>query len=159
MAVGLLAMLVHFSPVQARPITDQPPLKLRTVAVPKAIRPAKEVKLKPLAKTFESKPIPKATSGNPEDIVRMAARKYGIDEGRFVRMGRCESGLDPMNVNRNYYENGNPSGIFQHVSGYWPGRAAKYGHAGSSVFDAKANAEVTAQMVRDGLSHLWECPF
>ena len=74
-----------------------------------------------------------------------------------MSIAKCESNFNANAVNLNYYENGHPSGLFQHLSGYWPARAAKYGHAGASVFDATANAEVTAQMFRDGLSYLWEC--
>lgn len=92
-----------------------------------------------------------------EQIVREAARKYGIDENYFVSIAKCESTMNPNAVNYGYAENGNPSGLFQHLSGYWPARAAKYGYAGASVFDASANANVTAGMFRDGLSYLWEC--
>lgn len=92
-----------------------------------------------------------------ESIVRSAAQKYGIDESYFIGIAICESTLDPTRVNKGYFENGHPSGLFQHLSGYWPARAAKYGHIGASVFDPKANAEVTAQMFRDGLQYLWEC--
>lgn len=98
-----------------------------------------------------------ANTGNVEGIVRQAARKYGIDEEHFVKIARCESTMNPNAVNYGYNENGYPSGLFQHLSGYWPARAAKYGYAGASVFDAVANANVTAGMFRDGASNLWEC--
>ena len=74
-----------------------------------------------------------------------------------MKIANCESTMNPSAVNYGYYENGHPSGLFQHISGYWPARAAKYGYAGASVFDATANANVTAQMFRDGASNLWEC--
>jgi len=102
-------------------------------------------------------PKPKPSAGSVEQIVRNAARKYGINEEHFVKIAKCESTLNPNAVNKNYYENGHPSGLFQHLSGYWSKRAATYGHAGASVFDPVANAEVTAQMFRDGQSNLWEC--
>lgn len=89
--------------------------------------------------------------------MRQAARKYGLDENNFVRIAKCESTLNPNVVNYSYNENGHPSGLFQHISGYWPARAAKYGYAGASVFDATANANVTAAMWAEGLSYLWEC--
>lgn len=94
-----------------------------------------------------------------EAIVREAARKYGINEDYFVKIAKCESSLNPNAINYNYSENGKdyPAGTFQHLQNYWPARAAKYGHPGASVFDPIANAEVTAQMFRDGLQHLWEC--
>ena len=45
----------------------------------------------------------------------------------------------------------NPSGaegIYQHLRRYWPGRAAAYGYAGTSAFNARANILVTMKMVR-----------
>lgn len=91
-----------------------------------------------------------------EQIVRQAAIKHDLDPDWFVRLAICESSMNPNNVNYNYYENGFPSGLFQHISGYWPARAAQYGYKGASVFDPVANANVTAAMWRSG-SHLWEC--
>lgn len=99
---------------------------------------------------------PSAPVGNVEQIVRDAATKHGIDPDYFVRIARCESGLNASAVNYGYNENGHPSGLFQHLSGYWPARAAAHGYAGASVFDAVANANVTASMWASG-SHLWEC--
>ena len=64
--------------------------------------------------------------------------------------------MNPSSVNYNYYENGYPSGLFQHLSGYYPARAEKYGYS-TDVFDAYSNANVTAAMFADGLSNLWEC--
>ena len=110
-----------------------------------------------LASTTAPAPAQVTNNNSIEDIVRSAARKYGIDENYFVHIAKCESTLNPNAVNRSYNENGNPSGLFQHLSGYWPARAAKYGYAGASVFDAVANANVTAQMFRDGLQSMWEC--
>ena len=92
-----------------------------------------------------------------EQIIVDAANKHGIDPKYALDIARCESSLNPNAVNYNYYENGNPSGLFQHISGYWPARAAKYGYAGASVFDATANANVTMAMWRDGGMGLWEC--
>lgn len=91
-----------------------------------------------------------------EQIVRAAARKYGIDENYFVSIAMCESTMNPSAVNTTYYENGHPSGIFQHISGYYPARAAKYGYS-TDVFDAYSNANTTAAMFADGLQYLWEC--
>ena len=74
-----------------------------------------------------------------------------------MHIARCESTLNPNAINTGYYDNGHPSGLFQHISGYWPARAAQYGYPGASVFDPVANANVTAAMFRDGHSNLWEC--
>lgn len=98
-----------------------------------------------------------AASGDIITIITNAANKYGIDPAYAIQIARCESSLNPASVNYNYYENGNPSGLYQHISGYWQARAAKYGHAGASVFDPVANAEVTMGMWRDGSKNLWAC--
>ncbi len=98
-----------------------------------------------------------APVGNIEQIVRDAANKFGIDPDLFVRIAMCESTMNPNSVNYGYSENGNPSGLFQHLSGYWPARAAAHGYAGASVFDPVANANVTAAMWVSGSSGLWEC--
>ena len=100
---------------------------------------------------------PKAVdSVSIEGIVRKAAQKYGIDEEYFVSIARCESTMNPSAVNYGYYENGHPSGLFQHISGYYPARAEKYGYS-KDVLDPYSNANTTAAMFRDGLQHLWEC--
>ena len=109
---------------------------------------------KELPKPVETPANPPA--GNIEAIVRAAAIKYGVDPNYLVRIGKCESGLNPRSVNYNYSENGNPSGLFQHLSGYYPARAKKYGYS-TDVFDAYSNANVTAAMFKDGLQGLWEC--
>lgn len=95
---------------------------------------------------------------NVEQIVRDAANKYGLSGDRLIAMARCESTLTPSSVNYNYYENGHPSGLFQHISGYYPARALKYGYS-TDVFDPYSNANVTAAMIADGLSHLWACKY
>lgn len=117
----------------------------------------KPISLKPHAIATTANIKVASSGGDIESIVRHAAIKYGIDPDYFVHIAMCESGLHPNAVNYGYNENGYPSGLFQHLSGYWPARAAKYGYAGASVFDATANANVTAQMFRDGLQGMWEC--
>jgi hypothetical protein len=45
----------------------------------------------------------------------------------------------------------NPSGaegVYQHMSQYWPGRAAAFGFPGASAFNARVNIIVTMRMVR-----------
>ena len=117
-----------------------------------------KVKVEKLGVVSVSKPS-KTQSGSSdvESIIRAAARKYGLSEDNFVRIARCESSMNPKSVNYNYYENGHPSGLFQHLSGYWPARAADHGYAGASVFDPVANANVTASMWASGSRGLWEC--
>lgn len=97
------------------------------------------------------------------------ANHYGVDANWLLRIAECESRYRPGAVNLAYWVDANgiefgtvggkfyPSGVFQHVAKYWPGRAAHYGVPGASIFDAEAQARVTAGMFRDGQSNLWEC--
>lgn len=104
-----------------------------------------------------------ATNGNADtsqvkQYIIDAANKYGLNPSYMLSIARCESNFSPTIVNYNYSDNGgHPAGLYQHISTYWPARAAKYGYAGASIFNAKAQANVTAQMFRDGLGYLWEC--
>ena len=75
----------------------------------------------------------------------------------MLNIAKCESNYNPYAVNLNYNENGHPTGLYQHISGYWAKRASHYGHAGASIYDAQAQADITAQMLRDGLGKLWAC--
>jgi len=46
----------------------------------------------------------------------------------------------------------------QHLSGYYPARALKYGY-NTDVFDAYSNVNVTAAMIADGQASQWECSY
>lgn len=100
----------------------------------------------------------KAPTQSTEQIVRDAAAKYNLNGDRLVEMASCESSLKADNVNYSYYENGYPSGLFQHISGYYPARALKYGYS-TDVLNPYSNANVTAAMLADGLSYLWSCKY
>ena len=111
------------------------------------------IPIKPIESTTV---IKNSRSTDVEQIVRQAARKYGLNEEHFLRIAMCESTMNPAAVNYGYYENGHPSGLFQHLSGYYPARAAKAGYS-PDVFDTYSNANTTAAMWAQGLSYLWEC--
>lgn len=93
-------------------------------------------------------------------IIINAANRFGINVAYALKIAKCESTYNPNAVNYNYIDKTtgtHPAGLFQHVQGYWAGRAAKYGYAGASVFDPVANANVTMAMWADGQQGLWEC--
>lgn len=100
--------------------------------------------------------VASANTGDLKTIITQAAIKNGLDPNWFWNLAGCESTWNPGAVNYSYNENGHPSGLYQHISGYWPGRAAQHGYPGASVFDPVANANVTAAMWASG-SHLWDC--
>ena len=92
------------------------------------------------------------------------ANHYGVNPDLLLRIAKCESTYRPDAVNKGYtaynaqgVSMGHPMGLFQHVEGYWAGRAATYGIPGASIWDADAQAHVTAGMFRDGQSYMWEC--
>ncbi len=157
-AVIALSVMIVSIPQQVKEDV-QPPVKKQTVRAVEQPKAKEEIPEPVQEEVAIEAPIAQpASSGNSvEEIVRQAARNHGIDENYFVRIAVCESTLNPAAVNKNYYENGNPSGLFQHISGYWPARAEKYGYAGASVFDAVANANVTAAMFAEGHTNLWQC--
>lgn len=114
----------------------------------------------PAQPTINPAPVAVVAKSEVEQIIINAANKYGMNPNHMLRIARCESGFNPNAINYNYNApggGGNPAGLFQHLTGYWPSRAAKYGWAGASVFNAQANAEVTAQMARDSGWGAWEC--
>lgn len=89
----------------------------------------------------------------PEAHVRAAAREFGIPEEAFVRVIRCESGMNPWAVNRS----SGALGLGQHLPRYWPARAAALGYPPSAWSDARANARVSAWLwATDGPGH-WVC--
>lgn len=98
-----------------------------------------------------------------EQIIIDAANAHGVSAADMLRIGRCESHYNAQSVNYGYtaYVNGvsfgHPMGLFQHVEGFWPARAAKYGYPGASVLDPFANANVTAAMVAVEGWGAWEC--
>lgn len=64
----------------------------------------------------------------------------GNDVDRFLRIMQCESGGDPDAKN----PNSSASGLMQHLTRFWPDRAASAGRPGADVFDAEANIWVSA---------------
>lgn len=98
-----------------------------------------------------------AASGDVVGLIVKWANYYGVDSNWLLRVGRCESRLNPYSVASNIIDGGHPTGLFQHVSTYWAGRAARYGVLGASIFDANAQARVTAGMFRDGQAYQWAC--
>lgn len=109
--------------------------------------------------TANASQVPQNASGDVQSIIVKWANHYGVSAQHMLNIARCESTFDPNARNTSYSAGaaGNPVGLFQHVEGYWPARAAKYGVPGASIYDADAQARVTAAMFADGQAHLWEC--
>ena len=84
-------------------------------------------------------------------MIRSLALRYRLDPGTAISVAECESGLNPRASNPPY------AGVYQHSTRFWEKRAASYGHAGDSVFDAYANIDVALQMARASGWGAWGC--
>jgi soluble lytic murein transglycosylase-like protein len=89
--------------------------------------------------------------GGVEGMIRSAAARHGVDGERLVRIARCESGLNPGAYNRR----SGASGVMQFIPSTW--RATPQGRAGADVFDAAANVEAGAWLMRNYGPGQWEC--
>jgi hypothetical protein len=99
-------------------------------------------------------PAPEVTysGGSVESLIAYWTGVYGGDTNYHIKIGRCESGLRPGALGGGLY-----AGVFQQHLGYWPARAARFGFAGASPYDANANIAVSIAMMRTmGYGH-WEC--
>ncbi len=84
-------------------------------------------------------------------IRSVAAAKGIADVQRVLLIAKCESKFNPL-ADSGYYK-----GIFQHDPRYWDARAAKYGFAGASIFDADAQIGVSLSMMAAGGWSHWGC--
>lgn len=84
-------------------------------------------------------------------IINEYSAIHGLDANKVARIAKCESGFNPKATNGIY------QGLFQHHVDYWPGRAAKYGMSGASIFDARAQIVVTTAMMAAVGYGPWEC--
>lgn len=97
--------------------------------------------------------IVSAANKSPEGHVRAAAREFGIPEEAFVRVVRCESGMNPAAVNRS----SGALGLGQHLPRYYAARAAALGYGYGSWSDARANARVSAWLWATSGPQHWVC--
>ncbi len=80
--------------------------------------------------------------------IREAAREFNLDENKFRRVARCESGFNPFNSPGSYF------GLMQHLKTEWAGRATAFNQGYDpnvlgnphSPFD---NARVAAWMIHN----------
>jgi soluble lytic murein transglycosylase-like protein len=84
-------------------------------------------------------------------MIQGLSRRYGVDASTAIHVAQCESGMNPRAYSPPY------AGIFQHDVGYWPRRAANYGHKGDSPFDAYANIDVSLRMAAASGWRHWGC--
>ena len=82
-------------------------------------------------------------------IIREAARAFAQPEEDLLRVGRCESNLDPRAVN----PDGPYFGLYQFLRSTW----ASTPFADRDIFDPVANAHAAAWMWQQGRRHEWAC--
>jgi hypothetical protein len=89
------------------------------------------------------------TENDIVQIIREAAQAFGQPEEDMVRVGRCESNLDPRAVN----QAGPYFGLFQFLRSTW----ASTPFADQDIFDPTANARAAAWMWQQGRRDEWTC--
>lgn len=82
-------------------------------------------------------------------IIGEAARAFDQPVEDLIRVGRCESNLDPRAVN----QQGPYFGLFQFLRSTW----ASTPFAERDIFDPVANANAAAWMWRQGRRNEWAC--
>ncbi len=83
-----------------------------------------------------------------KDLIRCAAKHFGVNPDKALYVARRESRFDPTAYNGSSCA----KGIYQHLCKYWPGRASTYGFDDWSAYNGRANIMVTMRMVR---KHGW----
>lgn len=98
-------------------------------------------------------------SGNIQQIIVDAANKYGVSSARLLAIARCESTFSTTVVNHSYVapDGSSPTGLFQYIGSTWRSFSSQAGYGGASIFDATAQANVTAWAFAHGYSSHWEC--
>lgn len=89
-----------------------------------------------------------------KSIIRCAARRWKVPGGvsEAMSVARCESGFNPRAYNAGGY-----AGVYQHAVRYWRERAQRWGLAGRSVFNGRANVIVSIRMAHAEGWGAWGC--
>jgi hypothetical protein len=122
---------------------------------------ASELKLTPGERhdrvRYETLERPQWTLRETRLTIIAAAHRFGVSSSLMLCVAQRESGLNEDAVNG--YSGA--AGLFQHLRSYWPGRVRAYNSAmpplldvkrDASPFSARANALVSARMMRSSLS-------
>ncbi len=94
-------------------------------------------------------PDPVTDEDDIVQIIREAARAFNQPVDDLIRVGRCESNLDPRAIN----PDGPYFGLFQFLRSTW----ATTPFADRDIFDPVANANAAAWMWQQGRRNEWAC--
>jgi hypothetical protein len=83
------------------------------------------------------------------EIIKDAARRHDQPAADLLRVGRCESNLDP----RAHNPDGPYHGLFQFLHSTW----ASTPYAEQDIYDPEANANAAAWMWQQGRRGEWAC--
>jgi hypothetical protein len=86
----------------------------------------------------------RAGTGKVKDLIRCAARHFGVSRDKALYVANRESNFHPTAYNSWSCA----KGIYQHLCKYWPSRADAYGYDNWSAYNARANIMVTMRMVK-----------
>src|SRR5918996_4223702 len=85
------------------------------------------------------------TASNAVSVITCLAKAYGMDPGKFIRMGKCESGNNPKNNSHPTFK-----GWFQYHEDTWNAVRGLYGHAGADILEGYPQGNVTVQYAEAG---------
>jgi soluble lytic murein transglycosylase-like protein len=86
-------------------------------------------------------------------MITDAAGRWGLDPNQMLRVAWCESKFDPGAYNRS----SGASGVFQFIPRTWAWASAAVGQAQASPFDAAANVEAAAWLMKTQGPRHWAC--
>lgn len=91
--------------------------------------------------------VPEPPIGTITQIIWAAAEKYNVSYSWLLGVAQCESGLNPLAVNRS----SGASGLFQFMP------ATFHGHGGTDIWDPVQQSNIAADMFSMGESGEWVC--
>ena len=91
--------------------------------------------------------VPEPPIGTITQIIWAAAQQYNVSYSWLLGVAQCESGLNPLAVNRS----SGASGLFQFMP------ATFHGHGGTDIWDPVQQSDIAAHMFSIGESGEWVC--
>jgi soluble lytic murein transglycosylase-like protein len=98
-------------------------------------------------------PPPTPPASDVPALITEASQRWGLDTTQMLRVAWCESKFDPAAYNRR----SGASGLFQFIPGTWSRASAAVGMGWASPFDAAANVEAAAWLMKTEGPRHWVC--